>query len=1553
MIAKLRRQGWRFGAVILVLASSRVGAQITGVSATAAETLYFYEVGGELRGSVQLTLASARAAAVPARARVTAGGETVETSLTIPVGSSKAIVHAPVIFPRPPQEAVVVLEVEGQVLQLTTPLGKERPWTIYICQDKHLDYGWQYNFPTMTSLMNEVVRFYVESATSSLSLPEEDQHHYNFDVSLWADEYLRTQPAAARDELAARLRSRHIATGGLYAINLTATLSTEETLRSLYFARQLERDLGSRLSFMSPNEVPTISWGLATIARQAGIPYLGKGICNCPSYTHQNRAEDRVYRWEGPDGSQVWMKWDQLSGTGQELGGYAEAFKLLKGTFSERVGLILELIDTYRSAPGYNFDAIALLGMSGDVVPFPRSNAVSDFIAEFRRSFPSAAQPAAYPKLVNATWEEFYDHLERFVARFPGTPVPVIRGDYGTSWEEAVGSMPAVVARWKRTSALLEDAEAIDALVLSRDPAEHVDRQAAIEEGYRNLLLLPEHSWANSLDQTAENVSANKWTWSVVAEDSARVALDSGLTTLGSLIATPAGRSVLVVNTLGFARTGVVTVPVPAAGPYTVRDLSTGAAVPWEPATTESSAHISFEAASVPAIGYKVFSIVPGGVNGARRVTVGPDSIETPTHRITIRAADGEISSLRDLRSGKEFALQGGLNGAQIESLGTDSVVLRPGQGGALTGTFKVERRMGGHLITTTYRASSSWERLEIENRLQRKAGTNIRQLDYSFVFDVPEPALRYSTPGALTRFGFAEDGGDQIPGADVARLCATGFLDFAAGPGDRGVILLQPDTLLFRVGASGHEFADLRRSTVFIEAIHRRGTALTDVPFTDEVLNRFAVRTYSGVQDGALAAREAQDHARPFLVVDLPPSQRGDLPAGAHQLLPMDLGSCVVTSIKAGEEGGLILRLWETSGRQSTVTLDLARAGQGAWATRTDLLERNLEEIPVAGGAAELSVPAWGLAAARVEASAPFLISTSDLPPGQTEQPYGPLALASSGGEPPVRWWFSSGALPSGITLAESGVLEGSPRETGAYAFQVRARDAAGRLAARELLLAVSDEASGVRSLRVLGPNGGEVLRGLQQVRWNAAGQWPVGSTVSVRLLPSGGLPAVVLAEAVPVKQGALGWESSGVADGPGYRLEITSVGDPQILDRSDAPFTVDNTPPPPPALLSPIDGATGITTSPELQGLEAPDALSGIPSTGGYRFEITAVGNGSSILSPWLDRPSWRPSGLSPAAAYRFRMRTRDRAGGESQDSPAWTFHTVGTSELNVEATQDAHLVEAFPDHNTGASPELEIGRFEGADANDDTSVLLRFDLSGLPPGTTAVAAEVHVAVLGADGGEPTRTISAFRLRRAWNEGSGVGTNGSPAQNGNVTWFDAKHGQVEWSAPGAAGAQDRDGAPLDTREVPPTPGEVSWNVFPAVADWLRDPGANAGLLLVDTGARQLSGLIRMASRESPLVSSRPRLVLTLEARTFERGRINADTKTDLADAVTLLAYLFLGGVSPGCLDAADINDDGQLDISDGISLLGYLFLGSAPPPAPFGAPGNDPTPDALGCEG
>ena len=61
---------------------------------------------------------------------------------------------------------------------------------------------------------------------------------------------------------------------------------------------------------------------------------------------------------------------------------------------------------------------------------------------------------------------------------------------------------------------------------------------------------------------------------------------------------------------------------------------------------------------------------------------------------------------------------------------------------------------------------------------------------------------------------------------------------------------------------------------------------------------------------------------------------------------------------------------------------------------------------------------------------TAALAISTGALPGGTTGVPYS-SALAATGGTAPYQWSITSGALPGGLALSESGLISGTPTAT------------------------------------------------------------------------------------------------------------------------------------------------------------------------------------------------------------------------------------------------------------------------------------------------------------------------------------------------------------------------------------------------------------------------------------------------------------------------------------------------------------------------------------------
>ena len=73
--------------------------------------------------------------------------------------------------------------------------------------------------------------------------------------------------------------------------------------------------------------------------------------------------------------------------------------------------------------------------------------------------------------------------------------------------------------------------------------------------------------------------------------------------------------------------------------------------------------------------------------------------------------------------------------------------------------------------------------------------------------------------------------------------------------------------------------------------------------------------------------------------------------------------------------------------------------------------------------------------------------------------------------------------------------------------------------------------------------------------------------------------------------------------------------------------------------------------------------------------------------------------------------------------------------------------------------------------------------------------------------------------------------------------------------------------------------------------------------------------------------------------------GDANCDSGVDIADAISILTFLFgspgVPGKTPCCLANADANGDAGVDIADAIAVLGFLFSST-----PMTAPDSTPIP-------
>ncbi len=155
----------------------------------------------------------------------------------------------------------------------------------------------------------------------------------------------------------------------------------------------------------------------------------------------------------------------------------------------------------------------------------------------------------------------------------------------------------------------------------------------------------------------------------------------------------------------------------------------------------------------------------------------------------------------------------------------------------------------------------------------------------------------------------------------------------------------------------------------------------------------------------------------------------------------------------------------------------------------------------------------------------------------------------------------------------------------------------------------------------------------------------------------------------------------------------------------------------------------------------------------------------------------------------------------------------------------------------------------------------ILVRFDLSSVPPGTpieSAVLSLYHVRNTDAGDDRP-QEVNVYRVTSPWTEGTGDNPYPEPgyAPDG-ATWTLAGPG-IPWKTAGG----DFDPARQASATAPPfsNPDWVSWDVTGLVGEWMNGGAPNHGLMLRAGGGEWLEH--RFASRNAAVPGQRPRLII------------------------------------------------------------------------------------------
>lgn len=775
---------------------------------------------------------------------------------------------------------------------------KDRQWTIYLTQDKHLDYNWCGTPAEIEVRMAALLDYY-------LDLVERSGGCWNLDGTLWLEVYRRQRGEAGAERLLQAIREGHIGYAANHSVLLWGLLSTELSIRACYGALPIEKSAGHPARTVLLMENYGLPWGAATALSDAGFAYIGRGIypLRAESYAAARKPYPLSW-WEAPGGERLLVRWDCYEDT-RRWGGYAEAFELARiagegwdayhlqdwgdrnteDVYRQRVAYVRDTVARYAAyGDRYPISSILLLGTGWD--NWTRTPDIALFIQRFN------AESDSPIRLVDARYEDFFAAAQAEVdAR--GLTLPVLRGTFGICWEEWAAHLAGPTLEFREAERLLRQAEALYALDVAAGQVDE-KRDHAIRQGFQALLRFAEHDFGGT-DRSTAAISAG------VRAGAATEALSIGR----SLSDVPDG------------------VPWPRLMSPSPSELAFG----WRGGQVHFDSELCGVASLIDSGGREWvpqdMGLVLGEFAHARYHPDDRAGAVFPT----------AISTLPDTQVDRIVCRQGG-NGIAIETEG---------------------RRWGFEWATQWFfHHDRPW--IDVRYELEGGWTEDPQAIRFCFPLSIARPVYRYDMGAAILTAGPVDHGGDDLPGANQVLYAAQ---TFAAACGEAGgAVLLVPDAPLIQFGSGVRGAYQDAPVPAQLVAVPMMNMTRNDWQFMQGGWRRWRFRYRLVLFEGGfdpLTAMRAGQHlgVPPFLKVP------GEIPAVTGlSSLDIDFEGGPVTAFKVAEDGTrLILRLWNVLDR--VVPGSVATLPGWPRVTLCDALERPLRVLPVEDARAEFAVGA------------------------------------------------------------------------------------------------------------------------------------------------------------------------------------------------------------------------------------------------------------------------------------------------------------------------------------------------------------------------------------------------------------------------------------------------------------------------------------------------------------------------------------------------------------------------------------------------------------------
>jgi hypothetical protein len=808
-------------------------------------------------------------------------------------------------------------------------------WNLYATNDNCPDYTWGLTEEQTRQAFADIVRSHLDEMNRTDGQEPWNQDRYNMAVTQEAICFVEKYPEREA-ELVRRIKEGRIFVSPFLCNSLWAFHSTECAIRVLYPARRLETQWRIPIDVAEHIEEPSLPWGMASILAGAGIRWLSLPFYNYDS-TFARLTNPPLFALEGPDGSRVRVILDPWA---SNKASYTQGASILRKPAS----IMEEWLPHYTGlGEVYPYRAILASGTHGDIAPHSGSQTPEFAQAIIKYN----ATAGSHPRLINATVPQFCEVIDH-----SGASLPTLRGSFGHSWDLWPVSLAKYAADLRETERMYLAAETLLAVAACDQPAildaTGKDRERA--EWY--WAMLSDHAWNGTNAQNKRHNAQLRKQWSEGFTDLATKLRAQGWAAAGLV---PDAMAVAVFNSLSFPRRGVVCVPV---GQDVNSVADEGRLIPCQIVQEDRDRVLHFVSPEVPAFSFKRFELRREQARAAE-LSVTTGGIENRYYRLTIDQRTGGIASLVHKASGQELCAPGSRSLGQTvffdgrEHTLQDVKTAVAAQGPVLA-RLRITGSVEGIEVTHYVTLYAELAHVDFDVRIHKPVSTQEQRLCQVFPILREGAELRIETPGAVIR-PRPQPQGDLLPGADTRRFAVQGFVE-ASVPGGLGVTIASLDAFALRLDLEPLTFEALGNDQNYREVTQ-------DQDGVTEFRYRYTLRAHTGGYENAQAVTWSRSVATPLVAATGAIAKE----RATHRAIGLDPSRAIATCLKpaAGDTAkGLILRLWETGGKADAVRVDVNGYSR---AIRTDLLERDQEELPISAGHVEVRTNPYGFSSVRL----------------------------------------------------------------------------------------------------------------------------------------------------------------------------------------------------------------------------------------------------------------------------------------------------------------------------------------------------------------------------------------------------------------------------------------------------------------------------------------------------------------------------------------------------------------------------------------------------------